>query len=804
MLTIAATLITCLPAVNAASEKTYAFLTVRPNPVGVGQTVFVVFWLSQPPPPGPPPPIFWEGLTVTVTKPDNTTVTLGPFKSDYVGSQYTSYVPETTGTYYFQLSYPGQTIGANYYEPTTSPKVALTVQQEPIAEWPAAPLPTDYWQRPIYGENREWWSLGGNWLLPGYNASGSTGSTSGGAFAPYTTAPKSAHVMWRRPVYFGGVVGGELGDKSYTMQFYEQMFYPIVISGRLYYSTYTYPKYGFYCIDLRTGEEIWWHNVTAPSAKKIWGNLYAPISLGQVYYFSSMNQQGALAYLWSLATTYSLYDAWTGNWICDFANASAASMVGPMVFGGPSVKVSYGRDGSLLVYMLEGTNNWFAMWNSSKAINPTGAANFDPPTGQTVDWKRGLQWNVTVPDVPGVLTISEISRDVIVATTASAFGVNSLNYSFAGYSAKDGHQLWVFEKTFPTYVNNQGLLGALGEGVLTLFQKETMQWTGYDAYTGQQIWGPTEPYTNAWGMYNGPSTIAYGKLYTTGYDGMLHCYDVTNGDHLWDFWTGSSGLETPYGHWPMTYGGLTVADGKVFVEAAEHSPTNPYWRGGKLYAIDAQTGKQLWNISSMGDGILYSTLVTADGYLTAYNIYGNQIYCYGKGQTATTVTAPLTTVANGSSVLIQGTVTDQSPGAKGTPAIADKYMTQWMEYLYHEKPMPTDITGVPVQLQAIGSDGTVINIGTVTSDAMGNFKYAFCPTKPDVYTILATFPGSDSYYSSYASTGVAVGPSPAAAEPVEIPAYPDNTPIFAGMTVAIVVVAILVVYTLYTVRKQKK
>jgi outer membrane protein assembly factor BamB len=610
--------------------------------------------------------------------------------------------------------------------------------------------------------------------------------------------------MWRRPVYFGGVAGGELGDKSYTMSFYEQFFYPIVISGRLYYSTYTYPKYGFYCVDLHTGEELFWHNVTAPSAKTIWGNLYPPITLGEVYYFSSMNQQGALAYLWSLASTYSLYDAWTGNWICDFANAYSASMVGPLVLGGPSVKVSYGRDGSLLVYMLDGVNNWFAMWNSSKAINPTGAANFDPPTGQTVDWRRGIQWNVTVPDVPGVQVISEISSDVIVAWTGSSFFTRSSNYTFVGYSAKDGHQMWTFTMTMPSYVDNQGITSAMADGVLTLFQKEVMQWYGYDYHTGQKLWGPTQPYTNAWGLYNGPSTIAYGKLYATGYDGMLHCYDVKTGDHLWDFWTGSSGLETPYGHWPFTYGALTVADGKVFVEAAEHSPTNPYWRGGKLYAINAETGKELWHISSMGDGILYSTLVTADGYLTAFNIYDNQIYCYGKGQTATTVTATPAVVTNGSSILIQGTVTDQSPGAVGTPAVSDKSMSAWMEYLYMQKPMPEDVTGVPVQLQAVGSDGIVIDIGTVTSDAMGNFRYAFCPTKPDVYTILATFAGSESYYSSYASTGAAVSPAPQASTPAEEAVAPDYTPMFAGMTAAIIVVAILVVYTLYTVRKQRK
>ncbi len=36
----------------------------------------------------------------------------------------------------------------------------------------------------------------------------------------------------------------------------------------------------------------------------------------------------------------------------------------------------------------------------------------------------------------------------------------------------------------------------------------------------------------------------------------------------------------------------------------------------------------------------------------------------------------------GTSVMITGSVTDQSPGAAGTPAISDEDMSAWMEYMY--------------------------------------------------------------------------------------------------------------------------
>jgi hypothetical protein len=126
-----------------------------------------------------------------------------------------------------------------------------------------------------------------------------------------------------------------------------------------------------------------------------------------------------------------------------------------------------------------------------------------------------------------------------------------------------------------------------------------------------------------------------------------------------------------------------------------------------------------------------------------------------------------------------------------------------MEYLYMQQACPADVTGVPVKLEAFGSDGSYVDIGTVTSDAYGNFKCAWTPPKQILYTIMATFAGSDSYWSSYAATGLSVVPAPAPVEipEVEVPAYPDYTPMFAGIIVAIVAVAILVVYSIFRKRQ---
>jgi hypothetical protein len=204
-----ASLMASMSIANAGETPTYAFLSVSPNPVGVNQTVLIVMWLSEPPPAASGPGgDRWKGFRVNITKPDGSTDTLGPFTSDAVGSAWTTYTPDKVGTWYFQFIFPGQSFPdrmvdfmfypAATYKSSISPKVALTVQLEPILPWPSADLPKSYWQRPIYGENREWYSIAGNWLMPWYNA-----TFMFGGFNPYTKAPDTAHVVWKKPIMFG-------------------------------------------------------------------------------------------------------------------------------------------------------------------------------------------------------------------------------------------------------------------------------------------------------------------------------------------------------------------------------------------------------------------------------------------------------------------------------------------------------------------------------------------------------------------------------------------------------------------------
>jgi hypothetical protein len=756
----------------------------------------------------------WQGYVCEISKPDGSKETQGPFTSDAVAGAYFMYTPTLTGIYRFQFSFPGQTISAtnNYYTPSTSPAVEITVQQAATPQYPESDLPIDDWTRPIYGENRAWASIGGNWLMAAYDQY-ARAFDGGSAFAPYTQAPDSPHIVWIRDLMMGGLVGGEYGSTSYYSQLsYESAFTPpIIINGQLYYNSPNWPRYGFYCIDLRTGEEIWYNNGTLPNGITPLpppannGGVFPgmiPISMGQVYDYESMNQHGAIPYLWGIwtsgaTTRYDMYDARTGNWILSIVNGSAGTPV-------------FAQDGSILVYVMNGQRNWLALWNSSKAIPPpwpdgSGAFQWRPGlNGQKsiLSWNAGLEWNVTIPPGSGTpQAISKIDTQnwIILATstintvTIAAGSRDTPNaiYQQMAYDAKTGQRLWIQNRT--ESLGDRPYFGQnVQDGVYTMFVRETMTWYGFDIRTGNRLWGPSVPYTNAWGMYSTGTISAYGKLYATAYDGMIHCYDLDTGTNLWNYYGGDiSGTETPYGHYPY-YGGITVADGKVYACNGEHSPSMPLIRGEKMTCVDANTGAFKWNITGWYAG---NQLVIADGYLVAPNAYDNRIYCFGKGPTETIVIASPKIASKGSSVLIEGTVTDQSPAQKGTPAIGDQYMAAWMEYLNMQKECPANVNGVPVTLQAIDSDGNTINIAQVTSDASGYFQFQWTPPDQKSYRITATFAGSDSYFSSMAETGVGVSGATSTESPT-------SAPIDLYIIVATIIILIAIALAAIFIRKR--
>ena len=145
----------------------------------------------------------WPGYELSITDPNGTVTTQGPFESDVSGTYQIEYTPDSVGTYGFQFTFPGYTNNngtrysqgsyGNYsanFMASTSPLVQVTVQQAPVGGYNEAPvpLPNQYWTQPINAQNRYWNAISGPWLMGTYNSTG--------PFNPYTYAPMSAHILW--------------------------------------------------------------------------------------------------------------------------------------------------------------------------------------------------------------------------------------------------------------------------------------------------------------------------------------------------------------------------------------------------------------------------------------------------------------------------------------------------------------------------------------------------------------------------------------------------------------------------------
>jgi hypothetical protein len=198
----------------------------------------------------------------------------------------------------------------------------------------------------------------------------------------------------------------------------------------------------------------------------------------------------------------------------------------------------------------------------------------------------------------------------------------------------------------------------------------------------------------------------------------------------------------------------------------------------------------------------------ADGYLTAANPYDGYMYVFGKGKSTTTVTAAPKTIADGAPVLIEGTVLDLSSAQPNTPCVSKDSMATQMQYLHLQIPMDgiwhnETITGVPVALAAIDSNGNVIDIGTATSNGYyGTFSMAWTPPNEGVYTVMASFAGDDSYGSSAAATAVSVGPAPSVAPTATAAAPVDYMPTLSGILAAVVVAIVVSVIALVVVLRK--
>jgi len=765
---------------NNTQWTAFMHVSAAPNPVGVNQFTLVTWTLDKVNPTATIRANQWEGIMITITKPDNTVETKGPLTAWATGGAVFMYTPTMTGTYTIKASFPGQWVNGSYTSISTSygnwvngtgtriyenrwykpceGSTILNVTNTQITGLQDAPLPSSFWTRPITDDNKGWWRFTDNWLMPGYDRTGGIFASFGTAYSPFSAAPDSPHLLWKQSVQMGGMVGGSFGDKAYyTGLTYETQYVPYIINGRIIYPDHgltSTATFGTRCIDLYTGVEIWYLNNTN-------------IAFCQTLDTETGNEHGLLAYMWSITgQNWLMYDAFSARLVCNVTG---------MPTGGTYAQ---GPNGEILYYVLNPTQNTLVMWNSSRAIAGHIFDTWSPTYGSTINASRspgtaetalshspfmGVEWNVTIPQLWTGTTIQLLDEGYLLAATneqlnwppvycQAAFDV-TLDRDYLGAYPTSINYLWMQNRTNiethrPSYSKN------IGGGIFAFWDEGACKLHAYNIQTGTEIW-TSEALTTGWGHFISGLHIAYGKVYMGDYDGYFRAYDAANGHLVYEFYCGNAGYQTPYGDFPIN--SFTIVDNKIFLTNDEHSPDSILWTGAKLWCIDANTGVSLWNFSAR---IRQAT--PSDGLLTSFCLYDNSIYTFGKGPSKTTIQLPLTQVPLGTGIMVTGAVTDQTPSIKDTPAIADVNMDAWMQYLFLQKPKPTNINGVPVTLTAIDPNGNNIPIGDVISDSNGNFATMWTPQVLGQYKIIANFAETNSYYGSDATAYLGVSTAPTA------------------------------------------
>jgi hypothetical protein len=204
-----------------------------------------------------------------------------------------------------------------------------------------------------------------------------------------------------------------------------------------------------------------------------------------------------------------------------------------------------------------------------------------------------------------------------------------------------------------------------------------------------------------------------------------------------------------------------------------------------------------------GNGII------GDSIIATMDTYDQRIYAIGKGPSALTVNAPSVSVDFGKTIVIQGSVTDISPGTQteaikmrfpnGVPAVSDASQSQWMLYVYKQFECPTNANGVLLTVSVLDANGNYRVVGTTTSDLTGAYKFSWKPDISGDYTVYVTFAGSQAYYGSVAQNAFFVEDQPATTTPQPTqPASAADTyfvPAIAGLFVLVIIVlALLLIF----------
>src|SRR5665647_1613390 len=550
---------------------------------------------------------------------------------------------------------------------------------------------------------------------------------------------------------------------------------PIVINGKIYYNdpiSFTGSNSGpLNCVDLRTGQLIWsrsdlptmsfaliWDhedpnqhgvfpailstanfgrlfdaetgnalfNVTGVPTASGWATVLGPSGEQLRYVFQNLAPAGQPV-----------------NWVLARWNSTKLWNFGTNPFTGgsllsPSIINASATINSAALVTIPPSPSSTAFYTNTYIVN--GSVN-DPTNPQNkFDFSVPNAWRNTVPSTQTPTIVGVVDDDIMIVQNGTlpsqgATFMGSLSfvpYTYTAISLKPesrGQVVWT--KNYDPPANNITVLIAGIDPVNRVFVedlRETQRFVGYSMDSGAKLW-TTEPqadfdYYGSQASGSLANTFAYGRLYSSAYAGIVYCYDTATGNRLWTYGNGgvgnntNSGFQVP-GNFPTFVN--AIGNDVVYLVTSEHTVEMPIFKGAMTRAINATTGAEIWTLSSYVTEFTTQSFAVADGYATWFNSYDNSIYSVGRGPTVTKVSAAATGFQQGGSIVITGTVADISSGANqneqaarfpnGLPVAADSVMTEWMAYVYQQKPLPTNFKGVEVSLDVVDANGNYRNIG---------------------------------------------------------------------------------------------
>ncbi len=757
-----------------------AFLSVSPNPIGLGQELLVNVWITFPSGEGK----YMVGYTVNITKPNGETelVELKSYVAD--GTSWFSYIVDQVGEWQFQFSFAGEWFPAGYWRdgqysatrtgnfsnaifnpsvyvaPAESPITILTVQEDFVFSWQST-MPSGYWTRPILPNNRDWWTIAGNYPWMEFEGQPTQASDRENYYGPYVTAPNTPHILWRELGGVAGIIGGEAGQ-------YSSLSAPglpsVIFMGRCY-QTKTVPINGVptscaVCYDLQTGQQYY----AIPIAQ-------GGITPNRIAYWRGVDTAvpgaGEAAGVGAELITISGNRLYKIN---PLTGAIAANISLPSMGSSPGNLEMYYRNGYYLAFQNTGSVN-VTRANITVTTAYTGYWINWTSQGASTNFTSRIVSNISTSLPTSLRTLYQVGSYGNLGAYDPESGITVIQSRFihggyygSTYQAVDvttGQLIWNVTTPVDLMESAYRPTNAWARHGRYIAEMERGYVQARDIQNGNILW-ETHLDDYPWGEFWLYDVAAYNDIVLgVGYTGV-YAFNETNGDIVWHYVDPAVPFETPYNYnaTEECYAVQTirVADGKVYVQNNEHTPTQPATRGWGLICLNVTNGDFMWKLSgaNLGPG------GASDGYLTASSSYSGYFYVLGKGPTSLTMTAPQTALTQGQGVVISGKVLDMSPAQPGTPCVSADSMSTWMDYLHHQMPIDgyyhnVTITGVPISIDAVDPNGNFNHVTDVMSDSAGNFGYTWTvPSLAGDYQIIATFMGDDSYGSSFSSAFVNV------------------------------------------------